>query len=84
MTLQKLHVTFLNEPPDEQALAKLNNYTYAPDMFVMQGKEVFLCCPRGYGNTKLNNNFFENKLKIGATTLNWKTVNALVALARQS
>jgi uncharacterized protein (DUF1697 family) len=29
----------------------------------------------------LSNNFFEQKLKVKATTRNWKTVNKLVELA---
>jgi uncharacterized protein (DUF1697 family) len=34
--------------------------------------------PNGYGRTNLNNNFFEKKLGISATTRNWRTVNKLV------
>jgi uncharacterized protein (DUF1697 family) len=41
---------------------------------------VYLHCPKGYGNTKLNNTFFENKLKVTATTRNWKTSNELVKI----
>jgi len=29
----------------------------------------------------MNNNFFEKKLKVNATTRNWKTVNKLFELA---
>lgn len=42
---------------------------------------VYLYLPSGYGRTKLNNNFFENKLKTAATTRTLKTVNELVILA---
>jgi len=34
-----------------------------------------------YGRAKMNNNFFENKLKVPATTRNWKTVNKLLEMA---
>jgi hypothetical protein len=40
-----------------------------------------LYCPQGYGNTKISNLFFENRLKVSATTRNWKTVIKLVDLA---
>ena len=30
--------------------------------------------------TRLNNNFFEKKLEISATTRNWRTVNKLVEI----
>jgi len=33
--------------------------------------------PGGYGNAKMDNNFFEKKLKVKATTRNWKTVKTL-------
>ncbi len=59
---------------------KIKKGTYDPDEFIFDGNNVYLFCPNGYGNTKLNNNFFENKLKITATTRNWKTVNELVVM----
>jgi uncharacterized protein (DUF1697 family) len=78
----KLHVTFLSEVPSSQTAGKLNIADYLPDEFIIQGRAVYLCCPNGYGRTKLNNNFFESKLKVTATTRNWKTVLELVKLAR--
>jgi uncharacterized protein (DUF1697 family) len=45
---------------------------------------VFVYCPNGYGNTKLSNTFFENKLKVTATTRNWRTVNELLRLGAAS
>ncbi len=81
VNLDKLHVTFLSEPPVEtnfQVLAKMN---FAPDKFCVMGKEIFLYIPESYGNTKLSNNFFESKLKVKATTRNWKTVNKLLEIA---
>ena len=49
--------------------------------FAIARNAVYLYCPHGYGNTKLNNNFWEAKLKTTATTRNWKTVNELYKLA---
>jgi uncharacterized protein (DUF1697 family) len=42
---------------------------------------VYLHCPNGYGTTKINNSFFEKRLKVDATTRNWNTVNKLAELA---
>ncbi|SMO79924.1 DUF1697 domain-containing protein [Solitalea koreensis] len=78
----KLHVTFLTEQPKSDNLEKLKNINYEPDRFIISGKTVYLSCPEGYGNTKLNNTFFENKLKVTATTRNWKTVNKLYEIAQ--
>ena len=79
--LDKLHVTFLAEVPKQRIGAEGN---YAPDRFILGKKEIYLHCPEGYGNTKLNNTFFENKLKVSATTRNWRTVNELVRMAKGS
>jgi uncharacterized protein (DUF1697 family) len=73
-----LYVTFLQNAPE----AGLASALTAPagdqaDEFIIRGREVYLSCSNGYGRTKLNNTFFEKKLKTIATTRNWKTVTAL-------
>jgi uncharacterized protein (DUF1697 family) len=45
------------------------------------GREVYLYCPGGYGNTRFSNTFFEKKLGIAATTRNWRTVNVLANMS---
>ncbi len=81
VNIEKLHVTFLDKIPSLSELQKIKEYDYSPDKFIINDKEVFLYCPGGYGKTKLSNNFYENKLKVRATTRNWKTINKLVELA---
>jgi uncharacterized protein (DUF1697 family) len=78
---EKLHVTFFATLPEEKKVESIKGIDYCPDNFIIMGKEIFLYCPNGYGITKLSNNFFENKLKVKATTRNWKTVNKLVDIA---
>jgi len=78
---EKLHVTFLAEIPQESNLEKLNTFNYPPDQFAVIGQEVYLHIPERYGNTKLSNSFFETKLKVSATTRNWKTVQQLNQMA---
>ena len=79
--LEKLHVTFLSEIPGQPATDAIKLLSYPPDRFSIIGEEVFLYTPGGYGETKLSNKFFENKLKVTATTRNWKTVNKLLEIA---
>lgn len=81
--ISKLHVTFLSQQPQQNYLDKLNTTQYAPDEFVIIANAIYLFCPNGYGKTKLTNNFFETKLKLSATTRNWKTVNELANIAEQ-
>lgn len=80
----RLHVTFLADNAGSDLIEKIKEYHYEPDKFIIIGKEVYLSCPDGYGNSKLNNTFFENKLKVTATTRNWRTVNELLRIALQA
>lgn len=79
--LGKVHVTFLEEKPKAALVRALADHRSAPDEFRIVGREVYLHCPAGYGNTKLNNTFWERKLAVGATTRNWNTVTKLLDLA---
>jgi len=77
----KLHVTLLSKTPSEITLDKIKTFKSDPDEFVIIGREVYLHCPDGYGNTKLSNSFFEKKLGTPATTRKWRTVNMLLEIA---
>jgi uncharacterized protein (DUF1697 family) len=78
---EKLYITFLDEKPQFTNIEKINHFDYLPDKFIIIEREVYLDCAGGYGTTRLSNTFFENKLKVKATTRNWNTVNKLVELA---
>lgn len=77
----KLHVTFLDAEPDPSKVAAVDHDAYPPDAFEVKGREVYLHCPEGYGNSKLINSFWEKKLGVAATTRNWRTVNKLLEMA---
>lgn len=77
----KLYVTFMAGAPDAALVEKAQAYQTQADRFSVRGQETYLYLPGGYGNSKLNNNFFESKLKTLATTRNWRTVNILYNLA---
>ena len=77
----KLHVTFLSTLPAKDKVDFLLSQDFSPEEFFLKGKAIYLSCPNGYGNAKLNNNFLESKLKVKATTRNWKTVNVLAELS---
>lgn len=82
--LDKLHVTFLAEAPKQAEAEKITGTTFGNDSFALHGREVYVHCPDGYGNSKLNNNWFESKLKVRATTRNWRTVNELVRIGQEA
>ncbi len=77
---EKLHVTFLAGPPAPTFSEREIHAPYPPDRFAVIGCDVFVHCPEKYGGTKLSNAFFERKLKVRATTRNWKTVKTLLAM----
>jgi uncharacterized protein (DUF1697 family) len=81
INIEKLHVTFLSEVPESYLVSNIKSLIFLPDRFKIIEREVYLYCPNGYGTTKLNNSFFESKLKITASTRNWNTINKLVELA---
>lgn len=78
--ITKLHATILNCEPLKDLTGLINGSDYLPDEFYLSGKTVYLFCPNGYGNTKLSNSFLEKKLKVQATTRNWKTILELIKM----
>lgn len=82
--LDKLHVTFLAEAPEKEEVEKIAGTTFGKDSFALHGREVYIHCPDGYGSSKLNNNWFESKLNVRATTRNWRTVNELVRIGQEA
>ena len=79
--IENLCLTFLSEIPSDENLEKINTYDYSPDLFQIIEDNVFLFIQGKYHQSKLTNNFFEKKLKVSATTRNWKTVNKLLELS---
>lgn len=75
--IDRLHLTFLKEVPSQELLEKIKLFQFLPDRYEIIGKDVFIFCAAGYGTSKLTNPFFESKLKVPATTRNWKTVMKL-------
>ena len=79
---EKVYVAFLlTAITDEERLKKLKEMDFSPDEFVVTENAIYIYCDKGYGTTRINNNFFESKLKIAATTRNWNTTFKLKELA---
>ncbi len=79
----KVYVTFLHSFPEKSLIELLAEYKSKNDKFIIMDEQIYLYCPDGFGRTKFTNNFFENKLKISATTRNWKTINKLVEITNE-
>jgi uncharacterized protein (DUF1697 family) len=76
----KLHVTFLSEIPKKIAAQDLEGLATNAERFHVADQQIYLYCPNGYGRTKLSNSAIEKKLSVVATTRNWRTANALLAM----
>jgi uncharacterized protein (DUF1697 family) len=75
-----LHATFFEEPLSGITKTGFENKLSAGEEMHATKHAIFLYCPRGYAACKLTNNYIETQLKIGATTRNWKTVQAMIKL----
>jgi len=77
LDIERIYYTFLEKEPDITNVQKLAEYSFPPEEYILDGVNLYFYSPDGYGRAKMNNNFFENKLKVFATTRNWKTVKKL-------
>jgi len=77
----KVLVTFLDVKPAKERVSTVLSYVVSPEKLVVNGTEVYLYCPNGYGKSKLSNIFLESKLGVQATTRNWKSVHKLYELS---
>lgn len=80
-TIENLHLTFLDTMPENSMIEKILPLKNEPDTGVIIGDRIYLYCPEGYGRTKFTNTYFENKLKVKATTRNWRTMLKLKEMA---
>lgn len=81
---KNLHLTFLSAVPVPDVVEALAARDYSPEEYAIEGKNVYVHCPNGYGRAILNNNFLERKLRVRATTRNWKTVCVLSDMAKKN
>lgn len=80
--LEQLHLTFLSSIPTAENLEYLKNFKSDADDFLIADQVVYIACKRKYSDSKLGNPFIEKKLKVSATTRNWKTVLKLAELSQ--
>lgn len=77
----KLHVLFLADAPAADAVAKLDRSRYAPDEFVLDGRELYVHYPNGQGRSKLTLDRVERAFGTAATGRNCRTVARLLEMA---
>ena len=77
------HITFLSEKPKSFSVEIIEQKKQPNEHIAFADDAVYLYCPNGYGKTKLHNTFLESKLKVAATTRNWRTTRKLLEMAEK-
>lgn len=81
--IKNQYFILLGQNPKKEKVEALNPSDYLPEEFYIKANCIYVNCSNGYGNTKCNNNFFEQKLKVAATTRNYKTLAKLLELSSE-
>lgn len=81
--ITRLGFTFLKNKPTYIPIEEINKFKANNDELVFEDKEIYLHIPDGFGKSKLTVNVIERKLKVSATTRNWKTTIKLLAIAEE-
>ncbi|MET9413139.1 DUF1697 domain-containing protein [Streptomyces klenkii] len=77
-------VTFLAGPADPAAVADVDPAAYAPEEFVLAGRELYVYYAEGIRNAKLARVLTERRLGTAGTGRNWNTVTKLAAMAQET
>ncbi len=77
----KLYFSLLATEPDKNLLNELLSIDFSPDQVRVVKNTIYTLYATKHSDSKFNNNFFERKLKVAATTRNLNTLVSLVDLA---
>tara|TARA_R100000655_G_scaffold86304_1_gene126300 strand:- start:1069 stop:1593 length:525 start_codon:yes stop_codon:yes gene_type:complete len=72
----------LATPPKQELMDAVHEINYPKEEFVLTPACIYLHYGNGAGKAKLNNNFFEKKLGVAATTRNYNTLVKLVEISK--
>ena len=75
------YFSLLATEPDEQLLKELLSTDFLPDQVRYLNNTIYTLYATKHRDSKFNNNYFERKLRVAATTRNINTMTKLVALA---
>lgn len=76
------YFTLLNEAPSRNLMDEVRALNYPNEEFAITENCIYFFSEKGYNEVKCNNNFFEKKLKVAATTRNYRTLSKLLELRK--
>jgi uncharacterized protein (DUF1697 family) len=77
----RTYFSLLTAAPAAQQAEDLVRLDFSPDCVRLVGDTIYTLYATKYSDSKFNNNFFERKLKIVATTRNFNTMSRCVELS---
>ena len=80
---KNLYISVLAEPSLVSDYTKIEKIRQIKESIYITDEAVYIYCPDGYRNTKLNNNFLEKVLKVNITTRNWNSMKEILILAKE-
>jgi len=83
--ISSLSLTFFNEKPSTALVNHLQNIDFSPEKLSIIDKHAYIYCHEGqFHLSKITHQKLESKLKVKATTRNWKTVLKLKEISEQT
>ena len=76
-----MYFSLLASSPDKELLREFLSTDFSPDQVRFVSDTIYTLYGTKHSASKFNNNHFERKLKVTATTRNLNTMSKLVALA---
>jgi uncharacterized protein (DUF1697 family) len=80
---KKLYYSLLATGPDKKLLEDFLSTDFSPDEVRFVNKTIYTLYTTKHSDSKFNNNYFERKLRVTATTRNFNTMTKLVALTER-
>jgi len=77
----RTYFTLFSAKPSAPRLKEFLQIDFAPDVINVAGDTLYTLYATKYSDSKFNNNFFERKLKVVATTRNYNTLSRLLELS---
>lgn len=81
---ERLFVAFLNEAPNSHLIEEMSKIDYSPEEYAIDEelKGIYFYVPY-FAKYKLDTTLFEKKLKVWATSRNWRTTTKLGELVKE-
>lgn len=77
---QESYFALLHSIPSKELVEQLQHIEIEDEVFSYSDHCVYFFCAKGYRKATLNNNWLEKKLRVAATTRNYKTMQKLLDL----